>query len=229
MNGSFWKKRKAGSVFLAVLLLTTLLAGCGINEGKAEKYVQANLDLTFQGQTQEAKEILGASDSDLKKVYENGINAFVQDCLLNGVETENDFSETYGVLIKEIFSSARYQVSGVKKTGSKTCEVTVKYQPVDVFTRFMPKLKEESDFSKPWTDEELYAKYGLTDEEIKEAMVLDYMTGAYSLLRSSYLDMQYGEKQEYTFTVTQKGRNTWSIGDEELNGFIERILELDKL
>ena len=224
MNGSFWKKRKAGSVFLAVLLLTTLLAGCGINEGKAEKYVQANLDLTFQGQTQEAKEILGASDSDLKKVYENGINAFVQDCLLNGVETENDFSETYGVLIKEIFSSARYQVSGVKKTGSKTCEVTVKYQPVDVFTRFMP--KEESE--KIQADKDA-GKYSGTDEEIKEAMVLDYMTGAYSLLRSSYLDMQYGEKQEYTFTVTQKGRNTWSIGDEELNGFIERILELDKL
>ena len=191
MNGSFWKKRKAGSVFLAVLLLTTLLAGCGINEGKAEKYVQANLDLTFQGQTQEAKEILGASDSDLKKVYENGINAFVQDCLLNGVETENDFSETYGVL-----------------------------------TRFMPKLKEESE--KIQADKDA-GKYSGTDEEIKEAMVLDYMTGAYSLLRSSYLDMQYGEKQEYTFTVTQKGRNTWSLGDEELNGFIERILELDKL
>ena len=48
MNGSFWKKRKAGSVFLAVLLLTTLLAGCGINEGKAEKYLQANLDLTIK-------------------------------------------------------------------------------------------------------------------------------------------------------------------------------------
>ena len=36
MNGSFWKKRKAGSGFLAVLILVTLLAGCGINEGKAE-------------------------------------------------------------------------------------------------------------------------------------------------------------------------------------------------
>ena len=85
---------------------------------QAEKYVQANLDLTFQGQTQEAKEILGASDSDLKKVYENGINAFVQDCLLNGVETENDFSETYGVLIKEIFirkwpSAAFYFVGSI--------------------------------------------------------------------------------------------------------------------
>ena len=29
------------------------------------------------------------------------------------------------------------------------------------------------DFSKPWTDEELYKKYGLTDEEIKfiESMI----------------------------------------------------------
>lgn len=80
--------------------------------------------------------------------------------------------------------------------------MTVKYQPVDVFTRFMPKLKEESE--KIQADKDA-GKYSGTDEEIKEAMVLDYMTGAYSLLRSSYLDMQYGEKQEYTFTVTQKG------------------------
>lgn len=31
----------------------------------------------------------------------------------------------------------------------------------------------DQDFSKPWTDEELYAKYGLTDEEINfiESMI----------------------------------------------------------
>ncbi|MFQ9346762.1 MAG: hypothetical protein ACLR2O_16860 [Coprococcus sp.] len=71
----------------------------------------------FSGTNPGSKRNPRASDSDLKKVYENGINAFVQDCLLNGVETENDFSETYGVLIKEIFSSVRYQVSGVKRRG----------------------------------------------------------------------------------------------------------------
>ena len=226
MNVNLKKKKERVCIFLVMLLLITLFTGCGIDEAKAEKYVQANLDLTFQGETQGAKEFLGASDSDLKKVYENGINAFVEDYLLNGIETENDFSETYGVLIKEIFTSVRYQVSNVKKTGNKTCEVTVKYQPVDVFTRFMPKLKEESE--KIQADKEA-GKYSGTDEEIKEAMVLDYMTGAYSLLRSSYLDMQYGEKEKYIFTVTQKGRNSYSIEKEELNGFIERILELDKL
>jgi site-specific DNA-methyltransferase (adenine-specific) len=38
----------------------------------------------------------------------------------------------------------------------------------DVF-RFVPL----QDFSKPWTDEELYKKYGLTDEEIQfiESMI----------------------------------------------------------
>ena len=220
------KTKKTGSIFLFILFLLTLMTGCGIDEAKAEKYVQANLDLTFQGETQSAKEFLGASDADLKKVYENGINAFVQNYLLNGIETENDFSETYGVLIKEIFTSVRYQVSSVKKTGSKTCEITVKYEPVDVFTRFMPKLKAESE--KIQADKEA-GKYSGTDEEIKEAMILDYMTGAYSLLRSSYLDMQYGEKQEYTFTVTQKNRKTFSIDEDELNSFIEHILELDKL
>ena len=34
-------------------------------------------------------------------------------------------------------------------------------------------LVPQQDFSKPWTDEELYAKYGLTDEEINfiESMI----------------------------------------------------------
>lgn len=221
------KIQKTVSLVWAFLLLISLtLTGCGIDTAKAEKYVQANLDLTFQGETQGAKEFLGATDAELKEVYENGINAFVQDYLLNGVETENDFSETYGVLIKEIFTSVRYQVSSVKKTGSKTCEVTVKYEPVDVFTRFMPELKKESE--KIQADKEA-GRYSGTEEEIKQTMILDYMTRAYSLLRSAYLDMQYGEKQEYTFTVTQENRKTFSIKEGELNHFIEQILELDKL
>ena len=53
----------------------------------------------------------------------------------------------------------RYIVSLKKKTQHGDKEV---YQ-------FVPL----QDFSKPWTDEELYAKYGLTDEEIQfiESMI----------------------------------------------------------
>ncbi len=63
------------------------------------------------------------------------------------------------------------------------------------FFRFLVFLKKNSqdatqrvyefvpmqDFSKPWTDEELYAKYGLTDEEINfiESMIkpMELMVG----------------------------------------------------
>ena len=40
-------------------------------------------------------------------------------------------------------------------------------------TKAVYQLVPMQDFSKPWTDEELYAKYGLTDEEINfiESMI----------------------------------------------------------
>ena len=59
------------------------------------------------------------------------------------------------------------------------CENVISYISTRLF-RFLVLLKKNSqnaargvyqlvpqqDFSKPWTDEELYAKYGLTEEEI---------------------------------------------------------------
>ena len=218
--------KRAISVFM-IFMLIMMAVGCGgIDETKAREYVQANLDLTFQGETQGAKKILGASNSDLKKVYESGIQAFVQNYLLDGVETENDFSETYGALIKEIFLSVKYKITDVKKEDGKTCKVTVQYEPIDVFPQFMPELKKESE--KIQADKDA-GKYSGTEEEIKKAMTLDYMTGAYDLLRSAYLDMQYDEKQEFTFQVTCKSGNTYSMEEDEINSFMERILELDKL
>ena len=68
----------------------------------------------------------------------------------------------------------------------KVCENVMSYIATKFF-RFLVLLKKNSqnaprgvyqlvpqqDFSKPWTDEELYAKYGLTDEEIEfiESMI----------------------------------------------------------
>lgn len=229
MEGTQMKKRcvrRLTSIVMSVLLLLTA-AGCGgIDETDAREYVQANLDLTFQGETQGARKILGASNSDLKKVYESGIQAFVQNYLLDGVETEDDFSETYGVLVKEIFLAVKYKVTDVRKTDSKTCEVTVQYEPVDVFPKFMPELKNESEKIQAKKDA---GGYTGTDEEIQKAMVLDYMTSAYDLLRSAYLDMQYGKEQEFTFQVTRKSGNAYSMEEDEINSFMERILELDKL
>ena len=69
---------------------------------------------------------------------------------------------------------------------SETCKNVISYISTKFFrfmvlllkntqhaTKAVYELVPQQDFSKPWTDEELYAKYGLTDEEINfiESMI----------------------------------------------------------
>lgn len=223
------KKNRKRRVIAAVLGLVMLLglSGCSKDLGKeAAEYVQADLDLIFQGETQGAKKFLDASSQDLEAVYVNGINAFVTNYLMGGVETETDFSTTYGAMTEQIFSVMKYQVEEAEKKENDTYEVTVTYQPSNVFTLFIPMLQEESEKIEA---DAAAGKYSGTEEEVQAAMLLDYMNHSYNLLQSAYMDMEYGEQEEFTFTVTAKNKNEISMEEDEINTFIERILELDKL
>lgn len=225
---------KKRTVVLAVVigLLVILAAVIGIRSCAGSRkvdgagYVQANLDLIFQGETQEAKRFINASTSDLKQIYENGINAFVSNYLTGGIDSGEAFSDSYGNLVKQIFLTMKYRVGEMKKTQDGIYEVTVAYRPANVFSVFIPQLKEESDrIAKKAEDGE----YTGSDEEIQSAMLQDYMRHAYSLLESAYLDMEYGEEEEFVFTVNVEEKNSPSLEETEINTFIERILELDKL
>lgn len=219
------RKKKWLSVLLAVMMAFGI-TGCGGLEKEASDYVQANLDLVFQGETQGAKQFISASDADLELMYKNGIQAFVEDYLMGGVETETDFTGTYGKLVEQIFSVLKYQVGEAEKTDKDTYELTVTYRPVNVFTTFVPELREEA---KKLEKDAAEGKYSGTDEEIQARMLLDYMNHSYALLERAYLNMEYGEQEEFTFTVTAKKKKDISLEKDEINTFIERILELDKL
>lgn len=222
------KKYVAAGIAVVIVVLAVILGlrACGGSKVDAAGYVQAQLDLTFQGETQEAHRLTGAAVSGLEQIYEDGINAFVQSYLTGGVDTGEAFSETYGKIIKKIFLAMHYQVGEAQKKDRNTYEVTVTYEPADVFTSFIPKLKEKS------AEIEEKAKnggYTGTEDEIQSAMILDYMSESYTLLESAYLDIQYGGKQEFTFTLTKEKGSKVTMDNEEIAALIEKILELDKL
>lgn len=222
------KKYTAAGIAAVIVVLAVILGvrACQGNKIDAAGYVQAQLDLTFQGETQEAQRMTGAAVSGLEQIYEDGIQAFVQSYLTGGVDTGEAFSETYGKVIKKIFLVMRYQVGETQKKDQDTYEVKVTYQPADVFTSFIPKLKEKA------AELEEKAKnggYTGTEDEIQSAMILDYMSQSYALLESAYLDIQYGEQQEFTFTLTRGKGSSVTMDNEEIAAFIEKILELDKL
>ena len=209
-----------------LLFSIILLTGCGKTDLKAAEYVRADLELIFQGETQEAKEFLDASSSDLKKVYENGIQSFVENYLIIDTDEESGNISAYSYYVEEIFRTMKYQVGEAVEKDKDTYEVTVTYQPADVFVRFTEKLQEESAKIQQKQEE---GQYTGTEEEQKQAMLEEYVTASYELLGESYSQMQYKAAEEFTFTVTRSEKNQPQMSEDEINQFIVQILLLDKL
>ena len=209
-----------------LLFAIILLTGCGKKDLKAAEYVRADLELIFQGETQEAKEFLDASSSDLKKVYENGIQSFVENYLIIDTDEESGNNSAYSYYVEEIFRTMKYQVGEAVEKDKDTYEVTVTYQPADVFVQFAEKLQEESAKIQQKQEE---GQYTGTEEEQKQAMLEEYVTASYELLGESYSQMQYKAAEEFTFTVTRSEKNQPQMSEDEINQFIVQILLLDKL
>lgn len=222
------KKNIAIGVAIVVVVLAVILGlkGCGAKEEDAIRYVQAQLDLMFQGETQEAQNATGGTRTELEQVYEDGIHAFVVDYLTGGVDTQNAFTSTYGELVKQIFTGMRYQVLEDVVRDKDGYKVTVKYQPANVFTNFLPELEAEASRIE---EKAQGGGYEGNEEEVQAAMVKDYMSNSFMLLESAYLDMEYGKNEEFTFTVTRGKGSSVTMDHEEIGVFMEKILALDKL
>lgn len=212
----------AALVFLAVLILGMKSCKTG-TAGDASGYVQADLNLIFQGETQEARQYLNASGSDLKRIYENGVAAFVENYLTGGIETEMDLSAKYNALMKEVFRGMRYEVREAVKKGDGIYEVEVVYAPVSLFTEAIPQIREDA---RRIEEAAKSGAYEGTEEEVQEMMNIEYLNHAYEYLETAYRSMTYAEKETFTFTVTEGKKHTLSMKEGEINRFIEQILAL---
>lgn len=189
-------------------------------------YVQANLDLTFQGETKGASKYVDGSASELKEIYENGIHAFTDQYLMGNMDIEGAYTTTYDSLIKEVFAIQRYQVEEAQKIESGIYEVVVSYQPVDIFVKFVPQIQEES---KKIQQSLNMGGYVGTEEEAQKSALMDYLQFAYEALEKAYLEVEYGEKEKFTFKVKCGWDGSHEILENGTNTFIERILDLDNL
>lgn len=217
------RKRRFICYLLVGILL--LLTGCK-KELKASAYVQANLDLIFQGEMDGAKAFLGASDSELAQMYENGIGAFVEGYLTSGLDNEGEYADYFAYLVEEIFRTMRYQIGETEKEDADTYKVEVKYHPVNIFSLF---IESVSALSTELEERMESGYYEGTKEEQEQSMLTDYLESAYVLLGESYLRMEYGEEETFTFTVTRSGTDMPVLDEKEINEFIECILGLDNM
>lgn len=219
-------KKKIAWIVGIVVILVLIFAGLSGRGADPAGYVQANLDLVYQGDTSGAAGYLDASSKELEQMYDEGIQAFTDQYLMGEMETERNAATAYDYLVKEVFAIMRYQVGEAKKTGIGTYEVEVSYQPIDVFTKFVPQVQAESVKIQKALNS---GGYSGTQEEALASALEDYLYFAYEALEMAYLEAGYGEKETFTFEVKAGMGGSYSIQENAMNTFMERILELDNL
>lgn len=222
-------KSKKRIAVLSVMLIVLIGIVCValLKDFDAQGYVRAILNQRFKGNVTEAEEILeDSTKKELLKQYNEGIEAFVADYIINGVEMDAELKGKFVELGKEIFSDMKYQVNEAEKISRKEYDVSVEFQPSDVFLQFIKAIQAESENLKQKAEN---GEYKGTKEEINAQMQSEFLNRSYELLEKAYQNMQYGEIETIVFKVKSNDKNVFSMKEEEISSFITKILRLDEI
>lgn len=215
---------KICAVCIAVILS---VAGCG-KDFDAAGYVQALLDLTFQGEISGASRFMeDASEETLMKAYQESIDRFVAANITSGMDIGELKTSRFAELTSKIFLTMRYGVGEARKTGKKEYEVEVDIWPADVFVNFQDMLTEDS--LKMAEKIEAGEYEGETEEETDQMILSDIINHAYELLDTAYMDIQYGDKKTVALRVYAGRGEDASADEDDMDRLFREILRLDEL
>lgn len=222
------KSKKGTAAIIAVIVVLVGIVCMGLlRDFDAQGYVRAILNQRFQGDVTEAEEILeDTTKKELVRQYEEGIENFVAAYITNGVEMDETLEQKFVELCKEIFSSMKYQVNEAEKISRKEYDVSVEFEPADVFPQFIASIQTESENLKQKAEN---GEYKGTKEEINVQMQNEFLNRSYELLEAAYKNMQYKDTETIVFKVKSNEKNVFSMNEEEISALITKILRLDEI
>ncbi|RGS82310.1 hypothetical protein [Coprococcus sp. AF21-14LB] len=224
------RKIKRLQKFAGMILMLFFTAGALTACGKAfdaKGFVEAKLDQMFQGDVTKALTFTEKeTKADLEKEYETEIISFVDRNIIGGMQVSEGMRNDFIEVCRQIFLVMRYEVTEVEETGKHEYEVSVEYEPVDVFPKFVAGVQQDS--------EEIMQKakngeYKGTEKEINEQMQTEFIRHSYELLNTYWKEISYGEEKTLKVTVARNEKKEYAIADEDLDELIVKILRLDEI
>lgn len=218
------QRRKAWRRFVPAVLLVCMLAGCA-PKFDAGAYVQAELNLTFQGDTTKAVEYGDETAEALKERYKQNIYDLIHN-LTAGFAMDGMTEAQYMKLGEAIFGSMRYKVESVKKIDRTEYQVVVEYQAADLFDQALPKFEAVAKEIQEKAEKGIYEGDA---EAVGKAVQKEYVRAVYNITESSYHKMDYGEKETEILTVVRNEKKEFELAEGEISDFIAKILHLDEI
>ncbi len=189
---------------MAVVMVLTMLAGCGMKPDDAKAYVQATLDAGYKADFDEYAKITDSTKEEAQKLFDNNIDTVTNSLGFSALGATEETTEKYRELLKEIFAKAKYTI-GEAKEKDGGFEVEVKAEPMQIFSgvqdELVTKLQEE------------VAKSGQPKEDEINQLAIDML---YDLLNEKLASVTYGEPQSITVHVTKDSSNVWNITESDL-------------
>lgn len=216
-----------GTVVIA-LATVSLLFGMGLfNNFDAQGYVRAILNQNLQGDVKEAGAMVdGKTEEELLQQYEDGVYSFVKKNITSGIEMDEELEGKYIALCKDIFKAMKFEVGEAQKVDGDKYHVPVKYQTADIFPKFVASVAEESVRLMTKVEK---GEYQGTLEEINSQMQEEFLNNSYELLKKSYEEAQYGEKETMTFVVERDEKGLYTMDNAQIYDFILKIMGLDEI
>lgn len=217
------------SVVAVVAIVMVAIVALGIfKDFDAQGYTHAMLDQTFQGKVTEAANVVeGQTEEELYAQYEAGVESFVANNIINGVEMDAELKEKYVALCREIFAAMKYDVKEAEKISRKEYQVPVEYQTTDIFPNFVTAVAGEHARLQEKVDKGEYQ--GATQEEIQAQIQADFLNNSYELLHTAYEGAQYAEPETMIFTVKEDENGLFTLDEAQIYEFITKIMGLDEI
>lgn len=202
------------------------LGGCKSSFNSLE-YVEAILDLSFQGDGTKALQVEeDVEKEDLEETYELFVTQFVEDYIASGLDADDEYRELFGKEIKKIFQTMRYHVKTGKKIDENQYEVTVEITPQDVFVRYNEELAADSKKMQEKIESGFYSE---NQEEKEEQIQREILYRSLELLKIAASNSEYSETEEVNLRVHKNDDGKYEIEEQDLSELVVKILKLDEL
>jgi len=206
--------------------MIVVLTVTGCSKFDAEGFVQAYLDLRLQGEADNAAKLnKEKTRGELLEDYEMWIYAFNEVYITGDLDLDDQMLKDYLNLSKQIFSAMRYNVKGSEKQDG-VYEVTVEITPVDLFEKYVPKIRAVSeDLMKSYQNGE----YEGTDDEINKQLQAEYVYIAYDMLEEASQEMEYKEPEPVTIHVEKNDDGDYQVREDDISEMLIRMLCLEEV
>ncbi len=129
------------TISILLVLVMSILAGCGMKEEDAKAYVQASLDASYKGEFDAFVEITDSTPEGAKAMYEENIVHIMEEAGFSDLGLGEELTEKYRQLFLNLIKKVDYTVGDAVKNEDDSFSVEINVRPITIMKDIQDELQ----------------------------------------------------------------------------------------